>query len=167
MRLAGVRDRLSGFGASARYQKTNPESLRQCMFLTTSGKKLATFHVHKSCKGLAAMEYDEFEAVLSQIEVPPLPVDRELDLRGLNRARAMSKLYQMLDRGPFGQDGVLRIRIDAASATSGETLFQPVAKLLLNALRRNVLSCCYLLPREVGAGFCVRFRAFANREQTA
>ena len=113
------------------------------------------------------MEYAEFEGVLSRIEVPPLPVDRELDLRGLNRARAMSQLYQMLDRGRFGQASALRIRIDAASSTSGETLFQPVAKLLLSALRRNVLSCCYLLPREVGAGFYVRFRALASREEAA
>lgn len=113
------------------------------------------------------MEYDEFEAVLGRIEVPPLPVDRELDLRGLNRARAMTQLYQVLDLGRFGQTGALRIRIDPASATSGETLFQPVAKLLLAALRRKVLSGCYLLPRELGAGFYVRFRAFADREKTA
>lgn len=137
------------------------------MGVTTIGKKLAFFQVQKPCQGFAAMEYAEFEAVLSRIEVPPLPVDRELDLRGLNRARAMSRLYQVLDHGRFGQTGALRIRIDAASAGSGETLFQPVARLLLSALRQDVLSCCYLLPREVGAGFHVRFRAFANREMTA
>ncbi len=79
----------------------------------------------------------------------------------------MSQLCQMLERGRFGRAGAFRVRIDAASCTSGETLFQPVAKLLLSALRRNVLSCCYLLPREVGAGFYVRFRTFANREKTA
>ena len=73
----------------------------------------------------------------------------------------------MLERGRFGQTGALCIRIDAASATGGETLFQPVAKLLLGALRNKVLSRCYLLPREVGPGFYVRFRAFANREMSA
>lgn len=112
------------------------------------------------------MEYAEFEAVLGRIEIPPLPVDRELDLRGVNRARAMSQLYQVLDHGRFGQIGALRIWIDAASPDSGETLFQPVGRLLLSALRKQVLSCCYLLPKEAGAGFHVCFRAFANRDMT-
>lgn len=89
---------------------------------------------------------------------------------GKSRARsaesALEKVHELLIDGPLNY-GAFRVRIDAASCTSCETLFQAMAKLFLSALRRNVLSCCYLLPREVGAGFYVRFRTFANREKTA
>lgn len=79
----------------------------------------------------------------------------ELDLRGLDRAHAEASVERMLERSRFRPPRSVVVRIDAAGPTSGETLFQPVGRVLLDALRAGVVSRCSPLP-EGGTGFWIR-----------
>lgn len=81
----------------------------------------------------------------------------ELDLRGLDLAHACASVERMLERSRFRQPRSVVVRIDPASATSGETLFQPIGRVLLEALRAGLLTKCSPLP-EGQAGFWVRLK---------
>jgi len=81
----------------------------------------------------------------------------ELDLCGLDLAHARASVERMLERSRFRRPRSVVVRIDPASPTSGETLFQPIGRQLLDALRAGLVTKCSPLP-EAGAGFWVRLK---------
>ena len=78
----------------------------------------------------------------------------ELDLQGLDRLHAEASIERMLERSRFRPPRDVVIRIDKASPTSGETLFQPVGRQLVEALKAGTVARCRPLP-EGSAGFWV------------
>ena len=58
----------------------------------------------------------------------------ELDLRGLDRAHGEASVQRMLERSRFRLPRDVVIRIDKASPTSGATLFQPIGRMLVEAM---------------------------------
>ena len=78
----------------------------------------------------------------------------ELDLCGLDRPHAMASVERMLERSRFRPSRSVIIRIDKAGPTSGETLFQPIGRQLVDAMKANLVSRCRPLP-EGSAGFWV------------
>ena len=78
----------------------------------------------------------------------------ELDLCGLDRLHAEASVERMLERSRFRPPRAVIVRIDKASATSGETLFQPIGRQLVAALKAKLVSRCRPLP-EGSAGFWV------------
>jgi len=78
----------------------------------------------------------------------------ELDLCGLDRAHAEASVDRMLERSRFRPPRAVIVRIDQASATSGETLFQPIGRQLVEAMKAKTVSRCRPLP-EGSAGFWV------------
>ena len=78
----------------------------------------------------------------------------ELDLCGLDLLHAKASVERMLERSRFRPPRSVVIRIDKASATSGETLFQPIGRQLVDAMKAGVIARCRPLP-EGSAGFWV------------
>jgi hypothetical protein len=78
----------------------------------------------------------------------------ELDLCGLDWPHAEASVERMLERSRFRPPRSVIIRIDKASATSGETLFQPLGRQIVEALKAKIVSRCRPLP-EGSAGFWV------------
>lgn len=78
----------------------------------------------------------------------------ELDLQGLDKLHAEASIERMLERSRFRPPRDVVIRIDKASPTSGETLFQPVGRQLVEALKAGTVARCRPLP-EGSAGFWV------------
>lgn len=78
----------------------------------------------------------------------------ELDLQGLDRPHAEASIERMLERSRFRPPRDVVIRIDKASPTSGETLFQPVGRQLVEAMKAGTVARCRPLP-EGSAGFWV------------
>jgi hypothetical protein len=81
--------------------------------------------------------------------------DYELDLRGVSMAHARIAIERMLERRRFVEAATVVIRIDPATPTSGETLFLPVGRQLLEARRRNLVHRFRPLPEGDGGGFHV------------
>jgi len=78
----------------------------------------------------------------------------ELDLCGLDRPHAEASVERMLERSRFRPPRAVIVRMDKASATSGETLFQPIRRQLVAAMKVKIVSRCRPLP-EGSAGFWV------------
>ena len=66
--------------------------------------------------------------------------EHTLDLRGISLSKARSAISQMLERSPSDDVTSVVIRIDPATATSGETLFLPIGRQLLEARRRGLVT---------------------------
>ncbi|WP_420347644.1 hypothetical protein [Pelagibius sp.] len=81
--------------------------------------------------------------------------DYELDLRGVTAAHARIAIERMLERRRFVEATTVVIRIDPATPTSGETLFLPVGRQLLEARRRKLVRRFAPLPEGDGGGFHV------------
>jgi len=81
--------------------------------------------------------------------------DHILDLRGVSLSHARMAISQMLDERRTADGTSVVIRIDAATATSGETLFLPVGRQLLEARRRGLIGRFHPLPEADGGGFYV------------
>ena len=81
--------------------------------------------------------------------------DYELDLRGVSAAHARVAIERMLKRRRFAKATTVVIRIDPATPTSGETLFLPVGRQLLEARRRELVHRFAPLPDGDGGGFYV------------
>ncbi len=79
--------------------------------------------------------------------------DYELDLRGVSAAHARIAIERMLERRRFGDPTSVVIRIDPATATSGETLFLPIGRQLLEARKRRLIMRFHPLPEGDGGGF--------------
>jgi len=78
----------------------------------------------------------------------------ELDLCGLDRPHAEASVERMLERSRFRPPRSVIVRIDKASATSGVTLFQPIGRQLVAAMKAQIVSRCRPLP-EGSAGFWI------------
>lgn len=82
--------------------------------------------------------------------------DYELDLTGLDRTHALASIERMVERQRFREEPrAVVVRLDPATATSGETLFQPVGRALLGFLKRGHVSSCRPLPITEGAGYYI------------
>ena len=84
------------------------------------------------------------------------PADYELDLAGGDAVHAGLAIERMLERQRFrGEARSVVVRLDPASPTSGETLFQPVGRQLVAAMKRGLVTRCAPLSPKDGAGFLV------------
>ena len=92
--------------------------------------------------------------------------EHTLDLRGVSLSRAQSAISQMLER--WRSDDLTRvvIRIDPATATSGETLFLPIGRQLLEALKRGLITRFHPLPEADGGGFYIELPGRPRYEET-
>ena len=81
--------------------------------------------------------------------------DYELDLRGVSGEQARVAIERMLEDHGFVETTTVAIRIDPATPTSGETLFLPVGRQLLDARRRDLVRHFTPLPEGDGGGFHV------------
>ncbi|MEO1192416.1 MAG: hypothetical protein AAFY02_11710 [Pseudomonadota bacterium] len=78
-----------------------------------------------------------------------------LDLRGVPLDQARAAIAQMLEEWRSSDATSVVIRIDPATATSGETLFLPVGRQLLDARQRGLIERFHPLPEADGGGFYV------------
>jgi len=81
--------------------------------------------------------------------------EHTLDLRGVSVKHARMAISQMLERRHLGDPTSVVIRIDPATATSGETLFLPVGRQLLDVRKRGLVTRFHPLPEAGGGGFYV------------
>jgi hypothetical protein len=88
----------------------------------------------------------------------------ELDLCGLDRLHGEASVTRMLERSRFRLPRDVVIRFDKASPTSGATLFQPVGRLLVEAMKAGIVLRCNPLP-EIGAGFWVSLKGNPNASE--
>ena len=79
--------------------------------------------------------------------------EHELDLRGVSTAHARIAIERMLERRHFVEAATVVIRIDPATPTSGETLFLPVGRQLLEARRRKLVGRFTPLPEGIVRAF--------------
>lgn len=91
--------------------------------------------------------------------------DYELDLRGVSVEHARIAIERMLERRRFVEATAVVIRIDPATPTSGETLFLPVGKQLLEARRRQLVDRFAPLPEGDGVGFHVELPGHPARSR--
>ena len=78
----------------------------------------------------------------------------EIDLCGLDLLHTIASLERMIERSRFRKPRSVAIRIDPASATSGETHFQPIGRLLVEVMKAKTVERCRPLA-DSGAGFWV------------
>ncbi len=84
------------------------------------------------------------------------PAEYELDLTGVDGEHARLAIARMLERQRFrGEPRSVVIRLDPAGPTSGETLFQPVGRQLLQAMKKGLIARCAPLSVKDGAGFTI------------
>ncbi len=84
------------------------------------------------------------------------PAEYELDLTGVDGEHARIAIERMLERQRFrGEPRSVVIRLDPAGPTSGETLFQPVGRQLLQAMKKGLIARCSPLSVKHGAGFTI------------
>lgn len=79
-----------------------------------------------------------------------------LDLREASREAAEASLRDLLERSRFGPRRSVAIRISPPPSGGGETLFQPVGRLLLAARKRGWIERLQTLPAHDGIGFYVQ-----------
>ena len=80
--------------------------------------------------------------------------DYELDLTGLDLAHAVASIDRMVERQRFRDVGrSVVVRIDPATPESGETLFGPLGRHLLDLRRRGLVATMQPLDPTRGAGF--------------
>ncbi len=81
--------------------------------------------------------------------------EHTLDLRGVSLNDAQSAIAEMLEQRHLAASKKLIVRIDPATATSGETLFLPVGRQLLDARKQGLITRMHPLPEADGGGFYV------------
>lgn len=77
----------------------------------------------------------------------------ELDLCGLDLAHATESVKRMVERSRFLASRSVIVRLDPAGPDTGETLFQPIGRLLLDLRRKGLLSKLSPLPHFAGSGY--------------
>ena len=87
------------------------------------------------------------------MERTPGSAEWTLDLRGASAEHARISIERMLERRRFGAATTVLICIDPATATSGETLFQPVGRQLLDARARGLVTRFSPRSPAEGGGF--------------
>jgi hypothetical protein len=90
----------------------------------------------------------------------------ELDLCGLDLAHAQASIERMLERSRFRPPRTVVIRIDKATATSGETLFRPIGRQLVGAMKASVILRCRPLP-DGNAGFWIELAGNPNAAESS
>lgn len=85
----------------------------------------------------------------------------ELDLCGIDKLHGEASVERMLERSRFRAPRSVVIQIDKASPTSGATLFQPIGRLLVEAMKAGVVEQCHPLP-DAGAGFWISLTGNPN-----
>ena len=89
----------------------------------------------------------------------------ELDLCGLDLAHSIASVERMIERSRFQKPRTVIIKIDRATATSGETFFQPIGRLLIQAMRVGTVGQCR--PHmETGSGYWVSLKGNLNSEKS-
>jgi len=88
-----------------------------------------------------------------------------LDLAGIPRETAEASIRDMLERSRFAQGKTVAIRLDPPPDGGGETLFQPIGRLLLEAKRRGWVDRLQTLPARDGLGFYVALAGRPAREE--
>ena len=78
-----------------------------------------------------------------------------LDLRGVSLCQARTAISLLLEQRHPGDLTSVAIRIDPATPTSGETLFLPIGRQLLEARKRGLIARFHPLPEADGGGFYV------------
>lgn len=78
-----------------------------------------------------------------------------LDLRGASVGHARIAIRMLLAQVRSPEPTTVVIRLDPATAVSGETLFLPVGRQLLDARRRGLVNRFHPLPIAEGGGFYV------------
>lgn len=82
--------------------------------------------------------------------------DYELDLTGLDLLHALASIDRMVERQRFREEPrTVAVRLDPATESSGETLFQPVGRHLLGLMKRDLVERCTPRPNSDGGGFVV------------
>ena len=76
----------------------------------------------------------------------------ELDLRGLDQLHARASVERMIERNRFGEAKNVLIRFAPATPGGGETLFQPIGRLLVAYLKRGWVTRVNPLSAEIGGG---------------
>lgn len=102
------------------------------------------------------------EAILAKLSRGMGEAEYELDLTGLDLPHARESVARMLEWSRFRTPRAIAVRLDPPVAGGGETLFQPIGRLLLEARRSEVLSGLSPLPPESGIGF--RIETVGNPE---
>ena len=88
-----------------------------------------------------------------------------LDLCGLDLAQSIASVERMIERSRFQKPRTVIIKIDRATATSGETFFQPIGRLLIQAMKEGTVRHCR--PHiEAGSGFWVSLKGNLNSEKS-
>lgn len=83
--------------------------------------------------------------------------DAELDLSGFSAPAAIDVLDHVLSGSHDESSHRLYIAFEPANEESGETLFQPIGRRLLMAMRQGVIESCSPVLGEESAGFVVAF----------
>jgi hypothetical protein len=89
----------------------------------------------------------------------------ELNLCGLDLAHSIASVERMIERSRFRTTRTVIIKIDPGTATSGETFFQPIGRLLIQAMKAGEVQKCrpYM---EAGFGYWVALRGNLNSEKS-
>lgn len=92
---------------------------------------------------------------VSMIEGAVFETEAALDLRGLSREAALTKLSALIDVRVAPGPRRWAVRIDPAKPGAGETLFQPVGRYLLQAKRERKIFAVVPLADPPGGGFAI------------
>ncbi|MEQ8394106.1 hypothetical protein [Thalassobaculum sp.] len=95
------------------------------------------------------------ERLLRRLSEAGADAEYELDLRGLDRVHAEESVRRMLERTRFTEPRSVRVRLQPPPEGGGETLFQPIGRLLLQARRQGVLNGLSPLSPEIGVGYWI------------
>jgi hypothetical protein len=88
-----------------------------------------------------------------------------IDLRGTAKADAEAHVAALLSGRGGRPVRSVAILINPATPTSGETLFQPIGRLLLDGKRRGVVERLLPLPARDGLGFYVVFSGMPEQQR--
>lgn len=99
--------------------------------------------------------FDAFYADKLRGSLGVADADAVLDLRGSHAAQAEASLREMLERSRFAKPKAVAVRLDPPPEGGGETLFQPIGRLLLDARKRGLVERLNTLPGHDGLGFYV------------
>ena len=91
--------------------------------------------------------------------------EHTLDLRGVPLSDAQSAISHMLERRRSDDVTSVLIRIDPATPTSGETLFLPIGRQLLEARKRGLITRFHPLPEADGGGFYIELPGHPRSEE--
>jgi len=107
------------------------------------------------------------ERLLHRLASGSADAEYELDLRGLDLTHSRESLVRMLERNRFQPSRTINIRLDPPVAGGGETLFQPIGRMLLEARRHQLLSALSPLPPDSGLGYRIETAGNPNGEPDA